>query len=366
MPVERRHRAGLEVAFARPHQDHRRRRHQVAAVVGPRRPAHRPGRAPIVEEGRAEIFQRELAALRSEVFPHALVAIDRARCFGEPGVLDLGARGIGDPVVGVHVEATLGRQPEGLVGRTFEAEGFALAVAHRHVVGAELGRREDRVHRVREIGALQHLAADEGQRHAGAALVVAIAFQRVGGEPDARRVQPRARQAARFGEGEDVGPVVAADAQHHAGLGALRPPVPVLSVQQHAVGAGLGQREGGGTAVGKVLFDVALARRGDHLRAGVHQHDRGEGFARALGNATHLLDVGGIELLDGGHHPLGATFELLPVDAVLQQRLGVHLGATAQAIGRRLAMGAAALARAARKVDEGKGCEVGHGCPKSA
>src|SRR3982074_2883045 len=73
MPVERRHRAGFEMTFARPHQDHRRRGHQIATVVGPRRPAHRPGRAPIVEEGRTEILERELAALGREMLAHALV-----------------------------------------------------------------------------------------------------------------------------------------------------------------------------------------------------------------------------------------------------------------------------------------------------
>src|SRR5882757_2545684 len=63
LAVERRHRTGFEMALARPHQDHRRRRHQIAPVVGPWRTAHRPGRAPIVEEGRTEILERELAAL---------------------------------------------------------------------------------------------------------------------------------------------------------------------------------------------------------------------------------------------------------------------------------------------------------------
>src|SRR5438309_9018283 len=76
-PVERRHRAGLEVTFSRPHQDHRRRCHQIASVVGPRRTAHRPRRAPIVEEGRAEILERELAPLGRQMLAHALVAIDR-------------------------------------------------------------------------------------------------------------------------------------------------------------------------------------------------------------------------------------------------------------------------------------------------
>src|SRR5580704_8107392 len=63
LAVERRHGAGFEMALARPHEDHRRRGHQIATVVGPRRTAHRPGRAPIVEEGRTEILERELAAL---------------------------------------------------------------------------------------------------------------------------------------------------------------------------------------------------------------------------------------------------------------------------------------------------------------
>src|SRR5258708_32181266 len=71
----------------------------------------------------------------------------------------------------MHVNALVGRQPEGLVGRAFEAERLGPAIgrrlAHRHVVGAELGRREDRAHSIAEMGALPPLAAAEGQRHAG-------------------------------------------------------------------------------------------------------------------------------------------------------------------------------------------------------
>ena len=195
-----------------------------------------------------------------------------------------------------------------------------------------------------------------------AALVVAVALQGVGREADAGRVQARAREAARFGEGEDVGPVVAMDAQQHAGLGALGAPVPVLAVQQHAVGAGFGQGERRGAAVRHLLGFLLLARRGHHLGAGVHQHHGGERLVGALGDAAHLLDVGRIELLDRRHQRLGAALELGPVDAALQQQFGVHPGAAAQAVGGGLAVHAAALARAAGEVDQGKRCVVGHGC----
>ena len=48
--VERRHRAGLEMALARAHQDHGRRGDHGAAVVGTRRTAHRIGCLVVVEE----------------------------------------------------------------------------------------------------------------------------------------------------------------------------------------------------------------------------------------------------------------------------------------------------------------------------
>ncbi len=115
-----------------------------------------------------------------------------------------------------------------------------------------------------------------------------------------------------------------------------------------------------------MLFDVAPARRRDHLGAGVHQHHGGERLARALGDAAHLLEVGWIELLDLRHQPIGAMLQLLPIDAVLQERLGVHLDAAPQPVGRRLAVGAAALARAAGKIDQREVSVVGHGCPSSA
>src|SRR5476651_2480523 len=346
------------MALARAHQDHRRGSDHGATIVGPRRATHRPGRVPVVEEGLTEILERELAALWRKLIAHALVAIDRAGRLGKAGVLHLGARRLGDPMVGVHVEALVGRDPESLVGCAFEAEGLAAAMTHRHVVRAELVRRDNGAHGERQVGSLQHLAPDEGQRHAGAALIVAIAFQRIGGQTDARRIEARAREATRFGEGEDVRPrlwpIVATDAQDDACLGALGAPVPVLAVQQHAVGAGLRQGEGRGAAVGEMLLDLLLAGGRHHLGAGVHQHDAGERFVGAFGDPAHLLDIGRIEFLDGRDHRLGALLKMLPVDAVLEQRLGVHLDAALDAIGHRLAMLTAALARAAGKVDQRK------------
>ena len=104
-------------------------------------------------------------------------------------------------------------------------------------------------------------------------------------------------------------------------------------MQQHAVGAGLGQRERRGAAVREMLLGLLLARRRDHLGAGVHQHHAGERLARAFGDAAHLLDIGRIEILDDRHHGLGALLEMLPVDAVLQQRLRHTSDAAADAVG---------------------------------
>jgi len=100
-------------------------------------------------------------------------------------------------------------------------------------------------------------------------------------------------------------------------------------------------------APGEMLLDLLLARRRHHLGAGVHQHDAGEGSPCALGDAAHLLDIGRVERLDDRHHRVGPLLEMRPVDTVLEQRFGVHRDAALDAVGRRLAVLAAALARAA-------------------
>src|SRR6185437_353686 len=93
-----------------------------AAVVGPGWAADRPGRGVVVEESLAEMVERQPATIGGKLLAHALDAIDRAWRLGEARVLHLGARWVGDPVIGVHVEAAVRRQPERLVGRAFEAE----------------------------------------------------------------------------------------------------------------------------------------------------------------------------------------------------------------------------------------------------
>ena len=136
-------------------------------------------------------------------------------------------------------------------------------------------------------------------------------------------------------------------------------------MQQHAAGTGRRQRQRRRAAVGELPL-LLLARRYNHLGAGVHQDNAGKRFARSLGNAAHLLEVGRIEFLDRRHHRLGAAFELAPVDAALQERLRIHLDAATQAVGGCPAMGAAALARATGELDQGKRGVGGHGCPSKA
>src|SRR4029077_20820053 len=87
---------------------------------------------------------------------------------------------------------------------------------------------------------------------------------------------------------------------------------------------------------------------------------------RALGDAAHLLDIGRIEALDLRHQPLGPMLQLLPVDAVLEQRLRIQFYAAAQPVGRRLAVRAAAFARRAGEADQGKRGIVHQGLPSRA
>src|SRR5258707_5988480 len=58
--------------------------------------------------------------------------------------------------------------------------------------------------------------------------------------------------------------------------------------------------------------------------------------------------------------------QLLPLDAVLEQRLRIHFYAAAQPVGRRLAVRAAALARATGKVDQRKRRVVHQALPSKA
>src|ERR1700730_2277449 len=103
-PVERRHGAGLEMALARPHQDHGRGRGHDTARAEPRWPAYRPGRAPIVEEGRTEIpvdalFSRRELEARAQEAQH-LAALDRYRIgHGADHLVTARGRGEADAVL---------------------------------------------------------------------------------------------------------------------------------------------------------------------------------------------------------------------------------------------------------------------------
>ncbi|GGG22987.1 hypothetical protein GCM10010964_08910 [Caldovatus sediminis] len=217
--------------------------------------------------------------------------------------------------------------------------------------------------RQRHVLLLQRLAPQEGERDALGA-VVAVALQVVRGEADAGGVEAGAREAAGLDEGEDVGAVLAAEAQHHAGPGAFGLPVPVLAVQQRAVGARLGQDDGAGAALGRGAGGGGGLRRAagelEHLGAAVDQDDVLEGDAGALGDAAHLGDVGGVEGLDPRHEGAGHGAHLRRVLAGRGELRAVVLEGAAHPRLRRLAVGAAAVLRGAGKLDQREGFE-GHG-----
>lgn len=107
-----------------------------------------------------------------------------------------------------------------------------------------------------------------------------------------------------FGEGEDVRAVVATDMQHDRGVGAFRLPIPVLRIDQPAVGGGARHGDDGGAAVQVVLgaLEPGPQRRPfgelEDFGAGIQQHHALEIDVGALGDAAHLRHVIGVERLD--------------------------------------------------------------------
>src|SRR5947208_1070607 len=189
-----------------------------------------------------------------------------------------------------------GMHLEGLVGRALEVDRHALGVADDHVVGGRLRRHVHRAQGQGQVLRLQHLAPDEGQRHTEPP-VVAVALEVVGRDGDPGRVEARAREAAGLGEGEEIGAVVAAHAEHDGRLRALDLPVPVLRVDEPPSLRGLRQRDDARARLvaGDSAAKLGVAPELEDLRARVEQRDGLEVEPGALGDAAHLLDVGGLE-----------------------------------------------------------------------
>ena len=151
------------------------------------------------------------------------------------------------------------------------------------------------------------------------------------------------------------GPVLGAHPQHDAGIRRLLAPVPVVRVDEAPGGGDRGQRHDARAAVAHLCVRLrGLLEAEHHLGAAI---DRDHGLQRhtgAVGDAAHLLDVGGVELADDRHEA--------PRELLLRRR--VHLAAlelaaverdTARhAVRDRLAVGEAALVGRAVDLDAGE------------
>jgi hypothetical protein len=197
-------------------------------------------------------------------------------------------------------------------------------------------------------------------------IAIAVALQIVGGDRDAGTVQAGAGEAAGLGEGQDVGAIVAADAQDDGGLGALGLPVPVLGVDERPVGGGGGQGDEAGAAIDD-LGGVA-AQAGAQVGAGGKFQDFGSGVeegdilerdAGAFGDAAHLGDEGIVERLDHRQVVGDQGGGRGGVEAEAAELLAVMAQAALDARGGLGAVLDAALVRRAGDVDQGAG--LGHG-----
>jgi hypothetical protein len=232
-------------------------------------------------------------------------------------------------------------------------------MADHQVVGRGLRRAIDGPQCQREVPGLQQLPAHQRQRHA-LLRVVTVAGKIVAGDGNARRVHAGTCQPASLGEREDVGTVVAPDAQHHTRFGALPAPVPVLAVQQAAVLGDLGHEHGAGAsvrvAVGARHFRRRLAHAQD-LGARVHQRHIGQLHIRALGDATHFLEIQRLEAFDLGQEAGGQPAHFVRIGVC---GAAVQADAAADAITRLPAILPSPFARLARQLNEGKEVDLFH------
>ena len=206
---------------------------------------------------------------------------------------------------------------------------------------------------------LQHLAPDEGQRHTEPP-VVAVALEVVGRDGDPGRVEARAREAAGLGEGEEIGAVVAAHAEHDGRLRALDLPVPVLRVDEPPSLRGLRQRDDARARLvaGDSAAKLGVAPELEDLRARVEQRDGLEVEPGALGDAAHFLDVGGLEGVHLRHVLADELADGGGVEARALELLRVVAHAQRDALGGLAAVLPAALARRSLHLDQRK--RLGH------
>ena len=303
-------RRNLEMAPGRIHEQHRHGGAEVTFQRKARRTTDRPRGGEIIEEGLAQVVQRQVPQVLVQQFAYAHVAIERIRCCLDPHVLELAERHRALEMVGMDQHAILRVHEEGFVRRALKVQREAARVADHQVIRRRLRRAVDRAHGDRDMLGFEQLATNQRQRHPFLR-VIAVGGEVISRYRDARCIHAGAGQSARFGKGKDVWAIVTTDPQHHASVGALLAPVPVLPVQETSSRRDLRQQYCAGAAVGLLVWDGDFGRRlgePEDLGARVHQCDVGQLYARSFGHTAHFLEVQGIEGLDlrqetGGQSP---------------------------------------------------------------
>ena len=152
--------------------------------------------------------------------------------------------------------------------------------------------------------------------------------------------------------------------QHHRRFGAFALPVPVLGVDEAPRPRRLGQRDEAGAAVGIVVAGEAPPQFGplgelQDLGAGVEQRHVLEGDPGALGDAAHLLDVGGLEALDDREVVANQRGDAGAVERQARELRRIVRRPLADALRRLPAVLAAALARRPGDLDQREGLDHG-------
>ncbi len=190
---------------------------------------------------------------------------------------------------------------ESLVRRALQIMHDTRArVAEREVVRCRFFSRIDRRERLCRAFLLQRLPADE-RKGCAHLTIVAFAFQVVAGHGQSYAVEAEPCEAAGFRKRQHVRAIVVADAQHNAIVGTTRLPIPIVRVDQHAIGSPFRLYDDRGASIRPALGQQSGAQRWpsselQQFGARVHQHDVRYWKVRALGDPFHLLDMPGIEV----------------------------------------------------------------------
>ncbi|CUX48369.1 hypothetical protein AGR13a_Lc110032 [Agrobacterium genomosp. 13 str. CFBP 6927] len=264
-------------------------------------------------------------------------------------------------MVGMHQQPALRMNKEGFVRSAFEIDRDAMRMAHHHVVGGGLARAVDGLHGHGEVILLQHLAANDGERHAERA-VIPIGFEVVAADRDAGGVEAGACQPARFGECQDIRPITALDLQHDCGFGAFGLPVPVLRMDELSVARNLRHHEDACAAIRHEIVQPLFTPAGklQDFGARVDEQDGRQLRADRLGDTAHFLDILRTVFFDRTGEAVDNRFEVAGLEARGPDLVLVMLYTLADAVARLFSILLTALEWRTRNFDERAGERKSH------